>query len=262
MVKRDRLLAVMLWLPWALIVLDLLLVLFLLYKLFSTWSSLDFLGRGGTIFVILCLLFALPKTVRSVLKEGGTRQWKRVEALRMNPQKASLYQVQPEVAETTLVLPAVLRVRLSGAIYLGFMVLWLLVAGVGLFAGGSSLGNGLFLLLWMALGGMIIGLTGVLMYQRIEITEQALVVQKGLKRRKMPWGQARLFAALRVLDRKGMPVLYELSSASMLLRWNAFYPPGFGFVTYPPGKAAYEQLLAELLAYTHARTDLPLLDLR
>lgn len=264
MVKRDRLLAVLIWLPWVLIVLGFVIWLVVLCSLFFIWPSMNFMLRGGIILgFIVSYLYSFRRTVRTVLKREDTKQWRRVEALRMNPQEAPLYEIQPEANETTLVLPAVLRARLSGAIYLGFMVLWSIVFGAILAVlpvEGAS--PEMTFYLGVALGGVIIGLTGVLLYQRIEITEQALVVQRGLKRRKIRWEQARLFAVIRVLNGKGVPVQYELSSAHVLLRWNASYPPGFGFVTCPAEKAAYEQLLAGLLAYISTKTGLPLLDLR
>lgn len=123
--------------------------------------------------------------------------------------------------------------------------------------------QGIFIIMviGLILGGIIIGLTEVLTYKRVEATVQGLSVQQGFQRHTIPWEQALLFAAVRLMDPESTPIKYELSSKRALLRWETKYP-GCGFITSPRQRQEYEQLLNDLLSCTHTQTGLLLLDLR
>src|SRR5579875_397286 len=268
MVKRDRLLALSIWLPKILIMLGFMIFFVILWRFFSAWPSLDFVTKGATALGIVFSLSAVLSGVRLVRREEYLRQWKHVETLRMESPKAFPCQVQPEISQKALILPIILSTRLSAVVYFGFLIFWLLVVSIFLVLPEAFLNTvtsrGTFpitFLALLALGGIIIGLTGTLMYQRIEATEQALTVQRGLKRQKLLWEQAKLFASIRILGGGDTPAQYKISGEHKLLRLTTAYPPCYGFVTRPQGKEPYERLLNDLLTYIHARTGLPLLDL-
>ncbi len=264
MVKRDRLLQVLIWMPGMLVVLGFMLYLAILWIIFFSGLSLPLLLKG-LLGMVFSLLF-LPQLRKSALKIEEGKQWRRVEALRMNFQKARPCEMQPEANEVGFPLPVLLTARLSSPVLLGLAVCWLALVSIALFIKEVPLdtlgGHIAILFFWLIMGWLLIGMIGVLMSQRIEATEHALLVRRGLRSNKIRWEQIRLFAAIRLVDKnRAMPEQYELSSEQVILRWPSSYPPGGGWVTYPREKADYEQCLTALLAYIQARTDLPLLDL-
>lgn len=187
---------------------------------------------------------------------------KRIEALRRNQGEATLYDMQIETHGMKYSLPITLSTRLSPAAIVLLAVLWFAM-GAATLLGGSP---GSLVVFWSALlravlGVILPGLIGILTYQRIEATQQGLMIQRGWKQHSIAWEQAKLFAALRLLSPESMPVQYELSSAQTLLRWGVHSPKGM-MITSPRQKQEYEQRLRDLLSSIRIHTGLPFLDLR
>ncbi len=265
MVKHDHFPDVVSWLAKIGGLLPLAIGLYAVWKISSTWPSLDPVSKGLAMLEVIATLGMGLLIEKALLKGEGWKQLKRVEALRRNQKELALYPIQPEADKAKNVLPVVLSRRLSPMIYLGFTVFWFAVLGETLYLTGSSPdaagSRGIFSAAWILLGGIIIGLAGAGNYQLIEATAQGLVIQRGIKRRTIPWKQARLFAAVRLMNPDSTPVQYELSSACTLLRWDARYPAG-GIITSPRQPQEYEKRLCDLLSSIRLHTGLPLLDLR
>lgn len=264
MVKYDHFPGVVSWLVKIGVLLPLTVGLYVLWEIFSTWRSLDPVNKGLAICEVIVALGMGFLAGKALLQGEEWKQLKRVEALRRNQEEAVLYHTQPETEEAKGLLPITLSMHLSPVVYLGFTIFWFVVLGEALYLMSSSAdatgSRGIYIMVWIMLGGIIIGLAGIGTYQRIEATPQGLVVQRGLKRRTILWEQARLFAAVRLTSPDCMPVQYELSSPRTLLRWSARYPAS-GIITSPRQPQAYEQRLCDLLSAIRLHTGLPLLDL-
>lgn len=103
----------------------------------------------------------------------------------------------------------------------------------------------------------------LVLYQRIEVTEGGLTLQRGIIRRHISWDQVSLFAVDHKKDEKGNITSHwdELSGEQKIVRWE--YTPEISSRTtliFTP--ADYPQELACLRSYICAQTDLPLRDLR
>lgn len=108
--------------------------------------------------------------------------------------------------------------------------------------------------------------------QQIITTSDALVCQRGLHFRYIPWHQARLFA---VIEKRKDVIVYELSSGTNLIRWSNKPAGGFlstlpaatigvapfGLVRAPTSNEEYQKRIRELTVAVSARTALPLYDL-
>jgi hypothetical protein len=260
---------------------------------------LFWLGRGAGIFLLCCepllIAFLLWSWTTSTLLEKATvlfflvwgfflalsmlrvpRQRLRVESLRMRMNEAPLYEKQPAYDQAALCVPVTLTVRLSAGTCQVFTMFWLLMLAVVLIFQTSF-----FLALqilwwvvggWLLLGALVLAAFAVGFYQRIEVSEDALLVQHGWLRRRVPWGEARLFAILnleeparssthRVVPERERARLYELSSAHTILRW-VHEGGGPAFVSSPRDREEYRRLLEELRAYIRIKTGLMVLDLR
>jgi hypothetical protein len=206
------------------------------------------------------------------------RQRLRVESLRMRMHEAPLFEKQPADDRADLPVPVVLTVKLAPGTCLVFTIFWLLMLAVVLiFQIPFFLAAQILWWVvgaWMALGALVLGAFSVGFYQRITVTEDALTVQRGWLRQRIPWGEARLFAVLSldeparssarsVVHEKEPPNarLYELSSPRTILRW-IHGGAGSAFVSSPRDGAEYRRLLEELRAYIRVRTGLMVLDLR
>lgn len=265
MVKHDHFPGVVSWLAKIGGLLPLAICLYAVWKLFSTWLSLDPVSEGLAICEVIATLGMGPLIGKALFKGEEWQQLKQVESLRRNQKELALYPIQPKVDKTKDVLPIVLSTHLSPVIYLGFTAFWLAALGETLYLTGSSPdaagSRAIFIVTWLLLGAITIILAGTGKYQRIEATTQGLVIQRGFKRRAIPWEQARLFAAVRLMNPDSMPAQYELSSSCTLLRWGASYPTG-GVIASPRQPQEYEKRLCALLSSIRVHTGLPLLDLR
>jgi len=263
MVKRDRFLLLLLWLPGIGRVMLFLVYVALLWGLFFRWPLLPILLKFvlGTIFSF----FVIVPSMKGFPKMEIEKQWRHVEELRMNRQDVPILEVPVKVDMESFTLPVVLTARLSYRVYVYFAIFWLLLAILVLFISNYADKPGdykIVLSFWISLGILIIGFTGISMCQQIRITEQAIFLKRGIAYRKILWKDARLFAVIKFFDNATAPMYYELSSEDTILRWPSFYPPGIGFTTYPRTRAEYERTLNFLLQYIQSRVDLPLLDLR
>jgi len=259
MVKRDRLPGFMSC------VYKFIAMLFFLVPLVVLWGLVFkepiFTDSTNIFGDILAVLFAIlvPFAGVAYLKDSNVKRMKYTEALRMNAQDAPVLKLYIEPDGEKFAVPAALTVWMSKGWYIGFSIFWLLVLGIALIVTGSTLnieGNSwVFIIAWLLLGGIVIGFAGIVLYQRIVVTEQALVVQRGIIRHKMPWEHVRLFA---LISKDGR---YELSGEHKIVRWFQNHP-GFSFTTQPVEKRAYQQLADSMLMYIQHRTNLPLRDLR
>lgn len=267
MIKRDRFSE---FISWATRLLGLLLLVLCFiggWTVFSTSSSLD-LGGKIQAFVKLVVVFSVvvPFIVK-LLDPEIWKQWRRVEFLRRNHDQATFYATPPrEINEVRNSLPITLGFRISLGGW-GCITALLLALIPGIIPGSLYLAvktpimdSGTIIILgifFVFLGGFF-GMLGLLRYQRIEATQEGLLIQRGLKRRTIPWEQATLFASVKL---KGLPDQYELSSASTCLRWEAHYPQGVFIASSPKTRQEYEQQLLNLLSVIRSRTGLPLMDL-
>ncbi|HEY7419182.1 MAG TPA: hypothetical protein VH593_28625 [Ktedonobacteraceae bacterium] len=114
-------------------------------------------------------------------------------------------------------------------------------------------------LFWVVLGVIIV----FLLYQRIEANDTGFTIQRGLARRHIAWNQVHLFAIDHKRDdkRKEITNWDELSGEHKVVRWeyDAEIPPRTLLQFTPP---EYQQELEHLRSYIHAKTGLPLRDLR
>lgn len=202
----------------------------------------------------------------------------RVESLRMRMNEAPLFERQPAYDRADLSVPATLTLRLSRGTYLVFSIFWLLMLGVVLiFQTPYLLAAGILWSViagWIVLGALVLCAFSLGFYQRIEVTADALMVQRGWLRRRIPWNEARLFAILTLDKPTNTPShtivkepespgarVYELSSPRAILRW-VHGAAGPAFVSAPRDRDEYKRLLEELRAYIRMRTGLMVLDLR
>lgn len=260
MVKRNTSLVLLFWLERAIGICLLCGEPLLIVLLFWSWTSSTPLEKFTLLFFILWgfpLAFSALRVPRHQL---------RVEALRMRMNEVPLFEKQPAYDEAHLPVPVTLTIKLSRGACLFFAVFWLLLLGIILiFQTPYFLAAGILwwvIVAWIALGALVLGLFALTFYQRIEVTDETLMVQHGPLRRRLSWREARLFAVLS-LDEKNSASAnqYELSSARTILRW-AHGPVGSAFVSYPHDRDEYKRLLEELRAYIRVKTGLMVRDLR
>jgi hypothetical protein len=253
MVKRDLSLVIMRSVTKLLaILLFLIPLIFLWGYIFGGWP----LGAGD-IIPIAFAIFA-PFAGVAFWRDGNVKRMEYVESLRMGARDVSVIELDDDAQSEKPLLPIILILLMSTSWYVVFPIVWLLLLGIVLpFINTGFDIQDMFLLfaLWLVLGGVAIGFTGIAVYQRIEVTEQALIMQKGIIRSKITWEQALLFAYIAKNKE------YELSSKHAILRWSRSYS-GLGFTSRPVEKQAYEHLIDAMLVYIQQRTDLPLRDLR
>jgi len=205
------------------------------------------------------------------------RQRLRVESLRMRMNEAPLFEKQP-YERTDLPVPVRLTIKLSRGTYLVFSLFWLLMLGVVLiFQTPYFLAAQILWWVigaWVVLGALVLGAFSLGFYQRIEVGEDSLMVQRGWLRGRIPWNEARLFAVLTfdlpgdassrtiVSERASSgPRIYELSSARTILRW-VHGAVGPAFTLHPRDRQEYQRLMEEVRAYIRMKTGLMVLDLR
>jgi hypothetical protein len=192
------------------------LLLIIMVWLYGVWHAFSTGLSSWAIacVVIFCVIFSMARAM--------PKQWKhmkQIEALRRNQGAAALYGMQFETDETKCSLPITLSTHPSHMATVLIAGLWCAIGA--LISGGAKPGNPA--VFWGALirvvfGALSFGPIVSLKYQRIEATQQGLVVQRGWKRRFIPWDEAKLFAALRLLGPENMPTQYEISSTQTLLR--------------------------------------------
>ena len=253
MVKRDRLLVFMRGLA------KLAAILFFLIPLVFFWGYVFERWPIGP-KDILQIAFAILAPLAGIAfwKDETVKRKKRIEALRISAHEAPIVELNAEVYVETPPLPIILTLRMSTSWYVGFPIAWLLLFGILFLFIHTDLDTQDTLLLcagWLVIGGATLGLTGITEYQRIKVTEQALIIQKGIIRRKVKWEQALLFAFM--AENKQ----YELSDEHTILRWYRSHP-GSGFTARPAEKQVYEHSIDTMLVYIQHRTNLPLRDLR
>ncbi len=244
----------------------------LIALLLWSWTSSTSLEKITLLFFIL---WAFPLAF-SLLRVP--RQRLRVESLRMRMNEAPLFERQPAYDQADLPVPVTLTIKLARGTYLVFSLFWLLMLGVVLiFQTPYFLAAQILwwvIAAWIVLGALVLGAFSLGFYQRIEVTQDSLMVQRGWLRRHIPWNEARLFAILS-FDQPGNsaartvvnererpgPRLYELSSPRTILRW-VHGVVGPAFALYPRDREEYKRLMEELRAYIRMRTGLMVLDLR
>ena len=199
---------------------------------------------------------------------------RRLAFLRLNPEQAPLYSEQPL---PWLILegnppPLVFTKRLSRGSHLILLAIWLGMAAIFMFGIISSAGSsplsvpaslGIVLGGWSAYWAVLQGFLTLAFYQRIEASENSLLVQRGIIRRSIRWEQARLFAIDYTNFRGTTLHTYELSGPQQIVRWEwerSRRPrPQF---TLKPAPPEYQRELERLKSYIHEKTGLPLRDLR
>lgn len=253
MVQRDRFSGRVLWLTIILPGLILIFWLDAVWQVFAHGFTLQTMTIAGLSFGGLWPLARL-------LPEQWKRL-KRIEAQRSNPGEAPVSAMQFELENIQSVSSLTLRSRFSFLAVVIWLVICISIEAVLLkIERPERLFELLIMLIWGVLSPLSFGLGWLLKYQRIEATPQGLLVQRGWRRRFIPWQQARLFASLRLPGLGGTSVQYELSSTQALLRWDAHYPKGM-MTTTPRQRQSYEQQLRDVLSFIHLQTGLPLLDL-
>lgn len=260
MVKRDTSSVLLFWLRRSAGIFLLFCEPALIAGLLGTWSSSTPLEKYGLLFFIgwgIPLAFSMLRV---------PRQSRRVESLRMRLNETPLFAKQPAFETPDLPLPTTLTLKLSRGTYIVFALFWLAMLGVILlfqtpfFLAWHVLWQAI--VAWFVLGTLVIGLAALAFYQRIDVSSEALSVQHGWWRKRIPWQEARLFAVLG-LDEKdnSRPYLYELSSARTILRWT-HVASGPGFALQPCDRQEYWRRLDDLSAYIRSTTGLMLRDLR
>lgn len=244
----------------------------LIALLLWSWATSTPLEKVTLLFFIVWGFFL----AFSVLRVPHQRL--RVESLRMRINEAPLFEKQPAYDQADLPVPVVLTVKLSSGTCLVFSIFWLLMLGVVLvFQTPFFLAAQILwwvIAVWIVLGALVLGAFAVGFYQRIEVTEGALIVQRGWLRRRLFWNEACLFAVLDldeparsssravVHEREHLRArLYELSSPRTILRW-VHGAAGPAFVSSPRDREEYRRLLEELRAYIRIKTGLMVRDLR
>lgn len=260
MVKRDTSFVFLYWLGRSAGIVLLLCEPVLVAGLLWSWTSSTPLERFSLLFFIV---WGLPLAF-SMLRIP--RQRLRVESLRMRMNEAPLFEKQPAYDEADLPVPITLTLKLSPGAYLVFAAFWFITLGIVLaFQTPYFLAWHVFWWVigaWIALGVLILGLCAIAFYQRIEVSEERLMVQHGWRRRTIPWTEARLFAVIGLDEKNNTRAnQYELSSQHTILRW-VHVPAGVGFVLQPGNRDEYKRLLEELRAYIRVKTGLMVRDLR
>lgn len=244
----------------------------LIALLLWSWTSSTLLEKITLLFFIVWgfpLAFSMLRVPRQRL---------RVESLRMRMNEAPLFERQPAYDRADLPVPVTLTIKLSRGTYLVFSIFWLLMLGIVLiFQTPYFLAAQILWWViagWIVLGALVLGAFSLGFYQRIEVSEDSLMVQRGWLRRSIPWNEARLFAIL-TFDQPGNsssrtivsekehsgPRMYELSSPRAILRW-VHGAVGPAFTLYPRDREEYQRLMEELRAYIRMKTGLMVLDLR
>lgn len=255
----------------------------------SSFLMLFWLGRSIGIFLLLCepvlislLLWFWPTSTPlekftllffivwgfplAFARLRPPRQHLRLEALRMRSDEAPLLEKQPAYDVADLPVPVTLEVKLAPGACIVFGTFWLAMLGLVLVFQVTYFLAWQILWwvvgVWIALGTLILALSALVFYQRIEVTDEALMVQHGLRRQSIAWPDARLFALIS-LDEKNTTRAnqYELSSERSILRWT-HGAVGAGFVLQPRDRNEYRRILEELRAYIRIKTGLMVRDLR
>lgn len=247
---------------WLTIVSSFLFALFCLWLLFSPalWSDWSPPAIGLKVLIVLAGI-ALPLRAMGELKNPPLKKMAHLEWSRMNWQDSPALKLQTEPENENFALPLVLTRRMSATVYclvmlISFFVLGIIFAIANIFTEVTSSSGAT---VWWDLPGLLVfimivmGILGVALYQRIEATEQALIVRRGIIRHKVMWEQAVLFA---LISENGG---YELSSKRKIARWS--HKPGI-FITHPTEKQTYQRLMDHMLVYIQCRTNLSLHDLR
>jgi hypothetical protein len=222
----------------------------------------------GVVWIILSV-----KSSLEVLKRR-----KHIASLRMNPQEVPFYSKQPlDLA----LYPCVLTRKISrkGTLFLFgigsgiavitsiviLAIIFMIVVFIAPVSLSDVLSLGILLLGGLSFSWVVLGMIVVfLLYQRIEANETGLTVQRGVIRRHISWNQAHLFAVDHKRDDKKKEVVSnwdELSGERKVVRWDsdAEISPRTLLKFAPP---EYQQELERLRSYIHAKTGLPLRDLR
>ncbi len=233
----------------------------------SAWRS----NLPGVIFGLVFLLLGSIAFVRR-------RRWQRVNQRRQAAARGGagvpLAVPQPAPNEEVLALPCVIRLKPHWFKYLAFfcsMTGWLVLLSLGinfLLEGVSS---------WpgspSALGVLIAGVVLFLyVLARVASPQQIAVSLEGLvvidspllsRTRAIGWSEARLFAICG-RGKAGSPaVCYELSSPSVVVRWDRLRPQQWWALERPPTSfEEYERQMDALLSLIAARTHLLLYDVR
>lgn len=247
---------------WFAIVGSFIFALFCLWQLFSPtlWLNWPPLAIGVKVLIVLAGI-ALPLRAMGELKNPPLKEIAYLERARKNWQDSPVLKFHTELADEHFTPPLVLTRRISAKVYflgifISFLVLGIIFVIANIFTEVTSSSGAI---VWLDLPGLLVfivlmmGIFGVALYQRIEVTEQALFVQRGIVRHKMVWEQAVLFA---LISKNGG---YELSSERKIVRWSP--KPGV-LITHPREKQAYQRLMDSILVYIQHRTNLPLRDLR
>lgn len=262
MVKRDYWFIFLNGLLWFAIIGSFVFALFGLWLLFSPslWSDWSLLAILVKVLIVLAGIVLLLRTW-DALKDHPLKEMARLERLRMTWQDTPVLKPHTEPDAKNFTLPIVLTRRMSAKAYLLATLLPFFVLGVifvivnVIVQVTSSSGAAVWLDLpvFLAFVAVVVGIIGLALYQRIEVTERALLVQRGIVRHKIAWERAILFA---LISENGG---YELSSKRKIARWSQ---KAGVFVTYPIEKYIYQHLMGAMLVYIQHRTDLPLRDLR
>lgn len=260
MIKRNTPFVLLFWLGRSAGIVLLLWEIALIALLLGSWTSSTLPEKFTLLFFIvwsLPLAFSLWRVPRQRL---------RTETMRMHMDEAPLFTQQPAYEHADLPVPTVLSMKLSRHLALLFAVFWLLMLGIVLlFQASRLLAWGILwhaIIGWLILGALVFGLSALALYQRIEITDKMLLVQRGWRRGRIPWSEARLFAVLSLDEKaRARADYYELSSARTILRWTHVAPAG-GFTLSPRNREEYMRLLEELRVFIRVKTGLMVRDLR
>ncbi len=260
MVKRDISFLLLHWLGKCGGIFLLLWEPLLIAVLLWSWTSSTPLEKLTLLFFIVWsfpIAFGLLRAPRHQL---------RVESLRMRVSDIPLFEKQPAYDVAHLPVPVTLAIRLAPGIYAIFAAFWLIMLGIVLiFQTPYFLAWHILwwvIAAWLILGTLALGLCALAFYQRIEVTEGALLVQHGLRRGRIPWQEARLFAVMSMDEKDPARAnQYELSSARTILRW-VHGAIGTAFLSQPRDRDEYRRLLEELRAYIRIKTGLMVRDLR
>jgi hypothetical protein len=175
MVKRDQSLVFMRWATRFLAILLFLVPLIMFWGyVFDGWH----LGAGD-IITIAFAIFA-PFAGVAFWRDSDVKRMERIEALRMGVHDALVVELDAEAYVEKPLLPIILTLQMSTSWYVVFPIVWLLLLGIVLpfVHTGLDIQNMFPLFaIWLVLGGTTIGFTGIAVYQRIEVTEQALIIQ-------------------------------------------------------------------------------------
>jgi hypothetical protein len=262
MVRRNYWFDFLNGLLWFAVVGSFFFALFCLWQLFSPalWSDWSPLAIGVKVLIVLAGI-ALPLRAMGELKNSPLKEMAHLERSRMNWQDSPVLELHTRRDDENVTLPLVLTKRISAKAYFFGILISFLVLGIIFIIANilTEITSSTGAAVWLDLPGlliflmMIMGIVGIALFQRIEVTEQALFVRRGIVRHKMMWEQAVLFA---LISQNGS---YELSSNRKIVRWSQ--KPGV-LITHPREKQAYQHLMESMLVYIQSRTNLPLRDLR